>query len=84
MSYKSFVPNCAICTQAVNLTESKTDEDGLAIHEDCYVSTLVSRKVNARSEYPLFTVQKPFLVRRSHHPDRNLSTLQQVNGGFWY
>ena len=38
MSYIGFLPHCAICKQNVNLTESKTDEYGQAVHEDCYVS----------------------------------------------
>jgi hypothetical protein len=44
MSYESWLPGCAICKEAVNLTESKTDERGQAVHEDCYVSMLVSPK----------------------------------------
>lgn len=44
MSYESWLPRCSICREAVNLTESKTDEHGQAIHEDCYVSMLVSPK----------------------------------------
>jgi hypothetical protein len=33
-------PECAICKESVTLEESKTDENGQAIHEDCYVSRL--------------------------------------------
>ena len=33
-------PGCAICKESVTLEESKTDENGQAIHEDCYVSRL--------------------------------------------
>jgi hypothetical protein len=43
MSTKSFsagVPLCAICHKIVWLEEAKTDEEGRAIHEECYVSTL--------------------------------------------
>jgi hypothetical protein len=42
MSYESWLPRCVICKQAVDLTESKTDEHGQAVHEDCYVSVLLS------------------------------------------
>jgi hypothetical protein len=44
MPHQSWLPRCVICKQAVDLTESKTDEQGQAVHEDCYVSTLVSPK----------------------------------------
>jgi hypothetical protein len=44
MSYEGWLPRCAICKQSVNLTESKADEYGRAVHESCYVSTLVSKK----------------------------------------
>ena len=37
---------CAICKEAVELEESKTDESGQAIHEACYVSSLTTRKLN--------------------------------------
>jgi hypothetical protein len=36
---------CVICRESVKLEESKTDEYGKAIHEDCYVSKL-TRKSN--------------------------------------
>jgi hypothetical protein len=29
---------CAICNEPVELERCKTDEDGDAVHEDCYVS----------------------------------------------
>lgn len=35
---------CAICRETVNLEESNTDEYGRAVHELCYVSTVVSKK----------------------------------------
>jgi len=44
MSYESnWVPPCAICKESVKLEESKTDELGQAVHENCYVSRLVAR-----------------------------------------
>ena len=48
-------PRCAICKQSVNLTESKADEYGRAVHENCYVSMLVSKKprrFTVRSDTP--------------------------------
>ena len=52
MSYKGWLPRCAICKQCVNLTESNVDEYGQAVHENCYVSMLVSKKP------PQFTVSR--------------------------
>jgi hypothetical protein len=37
MSYEA---HCTICKEPVNLRESKTDEYGQAVHEDCYVGTV--------------------------------------------
>jgi hypothetical protein len=42
MAYKGWLPRCVICKRAVDLTESKTDEHGQAVHEECYVSMIVS------------------------------------------
>jgi hypothetical protein len=44
MSYKGWLPRCPICQQSVNLTESKADENGQAVHENCYVSMLIPKK----------------------------------------
>ncbi len=41
MSYQNWRPRCAICQQSVDLTESKTDECGRAVHENCYISLLI-------------------------------------------
>jgi hypothetical protein len=40
----SWLPRCAICRESVNLEESKTDEYGRAVHENCYVRTVVLKK----------------------------------------
>jgi hypothetical protein len=37
-------PECGICQESVYLEESKTDECGQAIHEECYVSTLMRKR----------------------------------------
>jgi hypothetical protein len=39
-SSASRVPVCPICNQPVWLNEAKTDEDGQAIHEGCYVAKI--------------------------------------------
>jgi hypothetical protein len=44
-------PNCAICGESVKLEESKADERGQAIHEDCYVSKLGGKKIPQRRNY---------------------------------
>ena len=45
MSYEStWLPCCAICTESVNLEESKTDEFGRAVHENCYIWTVELKK----------------------------------------
>jgi len=33
---------CAICFQPIDLKKSKTDEDGHAVHEDCYALKMAS------------------------------------------
>ena len=33
-------PICSICHRPVPLNDAKTDEDGNAIHEDCYITKL--------------------------------------------
>jgi hypothetical protein len=39
-SSASRVPVCSICNQPVWLNDAKTDEDGQAIHEGCYVTKI--------------------------------------------
>jgi hypothetical protein len=34
---KSGLPRCSVCNEPVELRIAKTDEDGKAIHEECYV-----------------------------------------------
>jgi len=45
MSHEAWVPRCAICNESVNLEESKTDERGKAVHENCYIWTVESKKL---------------------------------------
>ena len=89
MSYKSVLSRCVICNQAVNLIESKTDEYGQAVHEDCYVSMLVSKEVDTQAgfDHPsrLQTgQQKPFLARHSDELSRVIPLPHRAYGGFWY
>jgi hypothetical protein len=43
-------PECIICKEAVELQESKADEHGQAIHEECYVSKLVGKKTTKKEK----------------------------------
>jgi len=43
---------CDICKEAVTLEESKTDERGKAVHENCYIWT-VELKKPAKGEHAL-------------------------------
>jgi len=89
MSYEGFLPHCAICKQAVNLTENQADEHGQAVHEDCYVSIVVSKKVAARADYDhrsrIQTRQQiPLLVHFSEELSRDSPMPHLTHGGFWY
>lgn len=35
--------NCPICNEPVSLETSKTDEDGQAIHEECYAEKVCTK-----------------------------------------
>lgn len=48
----SYELSCAVCKEPVNLEESKTDEHGRAIHENCYILTVKNRK-DARPASPM-------------------------------
>ena len=37
-------PKCSICNEPVELKTAKTDEDGKAVHEDCYVGRMMRLK----------------------------------------
>jgi len=34
-------PSCSVCNEPVQLEKSKTDERGLAVHEECYLRRIV-------------------------------------------
>ncbi len=40
MQSDEFSPICPICREPVRLENAKTDQDGHAIHEDCYCASL--------------------------------------------
>jgi hypothetical protein len=40
MPYSKHLPLCPICNEPVELENSKANENGKAVHEDCYVATL--------------------------------------------
>ena len=44
--YVGWVPRCAICRKSVDLSVSKTNENGRAVHENCYVWRLLSQKLS--------------------------------------
>ena len=71
------LPNCCICNNPVSLESSKTDEDGQAVHEDCYVlkfcSTLELVPDVASTEAPANTYvicppREAALPERCHSP----------------
>ncbi|HEY6370591.1 MAG TPA: hypothetical protein VIX37_08425 [Candidatus Sulfotelmatobacter sp.] len=39
------LPTCSICSRPVPLENSKTDEGGKAVHEECYVLKLALLRV---------------------------------------
>jgi hypothetical protein len=49
-SFREFTPTCPLCNQLVGLETCKIDEQGRAVHEDCY-----ARKVapHHRPQQPL-------------------------------
>jgi hypothetical protein len=59
-------PLCSICNLAVSLNNAKIDEDGNAVHEDCYLIKLgVAKPVDS---YPkIFNVGLLKAGERKHH-----------------
>jgi hypothetical protein len=41
-------PLCSICKKPIDLTVAKTDEDGKAIHEECYLLKFGLKRNTAR------------------------------------
>jgi hypothetical protein len=42
---------CPVCGEPVSLERCKTDEDGRAIHEDCYVRKICSSVLGGSSDF---------------------------------
>jgi len=42
-------PECVICRETVKLEESRANEDGQSVHEECYVSDLLGNKLRFRA-----------------------------------
>lgn len=43
------LPVCPVCRRAVELERAKTDEQGRAIHEECYVEKMKQERARAAS-----------------------------------
>ena len=39
------LPKCSICNEPAELKTSKTDENGRAVHEDCYVRRMRLKEI---------------------------------------
>jgi len=48
---KVWFPTCSVCNKPVELRTSKTDENGKAVHEECYVVKVTGKQpaLHARS-----------------------------------
>ena len=53
-------PLCSICGKPVDLETSKTDDDGQAVHEECYAASLAQpRSPSPQSGTIVFRRRKP-------------------------
>lgn len=59
-------PICFVCNQPVRLDHAKTDEDGNAIHEDCYLIKLGVKPVISPLQVP-----SEYLLKVKAPPERN-------------
>jgi hypothetical protein len=39
------LPKCSICNEPVELETAKTDEDGKAVHEECYAGRMRLKEI---------------------------------------
>lgn len=44
-------PNCSFCNDPVEPEDAKIDDDGKAMHEECYIMSIIRKTVAAR-DYP--------------------------------
>lgn len=49
MPFRPRFPICPICNEPVQLTTAVTNEDGKAVHEECYVETVKSKSQQSQS-----------------------------------
>ncbi len=49
-SFKTF--NCSICNKPVDLENAKIDDNGHAVHSDCYVLTVLTKRPAGPSSKP--------------------------------
>jgi len=58
-------PDCVICKESVKLEESKANEYGQAIHEECYVSQflgVIRFTAGTRSARGLYVIRYPIIL----------------------
>ena len=64
--FSARAPICLVCSQPVRLDDAKTDEDGNAIHEDCYLVKLGVKPVISPCQVP-----GEYLLKVKAPPERN-------------
>jgi hypothetical protein len=53
MTYEpAFVPMCSLCGEPVSLEDCKTDDGGRAVHERCYIGSLMLAEFGPSSSTP--------------------------------
>jgi hypothetical protein len=52
MPLRQRFPICPVCSEPVQLTSAVTNEEGKAVHEECYVETVNGK---ARTKAPTFS-----------------------------
>jgi hypothetical protein len=43
-------PLCSICNEPVNLRTAKSDENGRAVHEECYIQKITSQQPSSKDK----------------------------------
>jgi Flp pilus assembly pilin Flp len=77
-SPSNYDPPCRICSKPVLLENSKTDETGLAIHEECYVSKLSHQTACKGSSKPRRRLSLIFPNAKSCNDDMNVLNKRKV------
>jgi hypothetical protein len=62
---------CCICTRPIPVEDSKTDEHGKAVHEECYVRKMISQSATIRPANLLESWLRTLagIQRKIHLPD---------------